>query len=433
MPDSHGRTLDALARQLADVTPAALCSRAAPTRAGLDAVKAEYERIRGQMIALQEELDWEVYRGYGLLDDAELAALTANLDSIPELKPGERAFEIVLARRVQSGEAETQWFTRHRSTPISEIPEEWPQEYRDVVARRIDTIEHHKDIDLIERPEYKRRWQSEPWERMEREALTGWLLERCEQRWLWYSPDGAPQTMTINRLADKLRADPDIVSVARLLAEPGTDLAEVVKEITADEHVPFLAQFRYRNSGLLKRTTWEQAWDLQREEDHTGKRLDIPLPPTYTSADFVKNSYWRQRGKLDMPKERFISYPAASPDRDDSLLLGWAGWDHCDQARALVAIIEERSAAGHWGTYRLVPLLAGLAEVLPWIRQWHSEVDDRFGVSPAAALDDYLTAQLERYRLTEEDLSNWTAPPVRRGRPPRARAANTGNREAEVR
>ena len=89
------------------------------------------------MIALQEELDWDVYRRYGLLTEAKAAALTAAPNALPEVKPGERAFEIVLARQVQHGEAETQWFARHRSTPITEIPRHWPREYRDVVAKRI--------------------------------------------------------------------------------------------------------------------------------------------------------------------------------------------------------------------------------------------------------------------------------------------------------
>ncbi len=46
------------------------------------------------MIALQEELDWQVYSLYGLLDDD----LTPRR-SVPELRLGERAFEIVLAAR----------------------------------------------------------------------------------------------------------------------------------------------------------------------------------------------------------------------------------------------------------------------------------------------------------------------------------------------
>jgi hypothetical protein len=42
-----------------------------------------HERIRGQMIALQEELDWDIYRRYGLLSQAEFAALIAAPPTFP--------------------------------------------------------------------------------------------------------------------------------------------------------------------------------------------------------------------------------------------------------------------------------------------------------------------------------------------------------------
>ena len=35
----------------------------------------------------------------------------------------------------------------------------------------------------------------------------------------------------------------------------------------------------------------------------------IPVPPRYTSSDFRKGVWWRLRGKLDVPKERFVSLP----------------------------------------------------------------------------------------------------------------------------
>ena len=132
--------------------------------------------------------------------------------------------------------------------------------------------------------------------------------------------------------------------MARQLAGPDADLFDVLNESIANEHVPYLAQLRYKGEGLLKRAQWEQTWEMQRAEDRTGERLDIPVPPKYKNTDFQKPSYWRNRGKLDVPKERFISYPYASPDSDDSLLLGWAGWDHREQAHALTALIEERAS-----------------------------------------------------------------------------------------
>ena len=210
-------------------------------------------------------------------------------------------------------------------------------------------------------------------------ALTAWLLDRCEHRSLWFAPTTRgreqPRPMTVSRLADRLRADADFVSVARLFEGPDADLAEVITTIIADQHVPYLAQLRYKDTGLRKRPQWEETWEKQREEDAKGIRLNIPVPPKYKKADFLKVSYWSQRGKLDVPKERFISYPLASPDGDGSLLLGWAGWDHREQAHALMTLIEDRSTRDGWGVEKLTPLIAGLAEVMPWVRQWHAGTD----------------------------------------------------------
>jgi hypothetical protein len=422
LPLDFGRSLDALAQRLSGVQPSAVCAMRIPTRQQLDEARAVHDHVRGQMIALQEELDWEVYRLYGLLTDHEASELQAEPDSVPELALGERAFEIVLAQRMAAGEVETQWFVRHGSTPITDIPAHWPQAYRRVVKRRIEIIGKRRDIALIERPECKRRWSSEPWDKKERAALRSWLLDRCESRALWFGLDDTsieqPRPMTVNRLADRLRDDSEFVSVARLYAGQDAELASVVAEIIEAEHVPFLAALRYKDTGLRKRRQWEETWDLQRQEDATGKRLDIPVPPKYSSADFCPGSYWSHRGKLDVPKERFVSYPQASPDGDGSLLLGWAGWDHRQQAHALMTVIEDRTSRDGWGKDRLIPLIAGLAEVLPWVRQWHGDVDPAFGMSPADAYAGYLEDQQLRHGVTASDLIAWRPPPSGLGRRP---------------
>ena len=68
-------------------------------------------------------------------------------------------------------------------------------------------------------------------------------------------------------------------------------------------------QLRYKDTGLLKRCQWEKTWDQQREEDRDRPAAGDPVPPKYKKEDFLRTSYWNQRGKLDVPKERFISYP----------------------------------------------------------------------------------------------------------------------------
>ncbi len=389
LPFEFGRALDALAQRLGGATS-----------------KDEYDSINARMIALQEELDWDVYHRYGLITNAEFAQLVAPSDSVPQLKLGERAFEIVMARQMAAGELDTQWFARHHSTPITEIPAHWPDAYKQVVAARIEFIKRDRNIALIERPECKRRWQTATWEEKEEARLKTWLLDRCEVRALWFDESGQPRLLTVSNLADRLRKNPEAVAVARQLAGDDVDMFKVIADLIDPEHVPYLAQLRYKPEGLIKRAVWEQTWNLQREEDRTNTHLDIPVPPKYTNADFLRPSFWRNRGKLDVPKERFISYPGASPASDDSLLLGWAGWDHREQAHVLVTLIENRTNTDGWGKDLLTPLIAGLAEVMPWVRQWHSEPTDT-GESWADAYDTYLADQRERHGLTDEDLASW--------------------------
>lgn len=434
LPSSLGSMLHFLAQNIATHEPSAITQSATPTRPHLDAARTSHDSTRRQMISLQEELDWQVYGLYNLLNDRERDQLISpDFDDVPEINLGERAFEIVLARKMAAGETETVWFSRHGSTPITEIPAHWPTWYRDVVQARIDTIEKRRDIALIERPECKRRWSQEPWEKREREALRTWLLDRCEDRSLWFTTrdgmDGVPRPMTVAELADAVASGPegeDVLSVAELyaadhLGKPDLSLAEVLRDITADQHVPYLAALRYKDpAGLDKRASWERTWQEQREEDRTGKRLDIALPPKYTSADFRKPSYWANRGKLDVPKERFVSYPDSGPATDPKLVLGWAGWDHKQQAEALMNLVKDRVDGDDWGAADVAPLLAGVLELLPWLRQWHGDHDAEWGGVPAEDLELWLTDQREQYHLTEDDLRAWRPAPARRGAKSRA-------------
>ena len=201
---------------------------------------------------------------------------------------------------------------------------------------------------------------------------------------------------------------------------PDVPVTQSLVRLLADEAVPFLAAYRYKDSGLRKREAWEETWRLQRLEDAGEKVGTIAVPPKYTSADFRKNSYWQARGKLDVPKERFILYPDAGRETDPTPLLGWAGWDHAQQALALAMIIGDREKDG-WADERLVPLVAGLAELQPWVEQWHGEVDPDYGVSLAAFCREQLTARAAQVGRTLEELAGWRPAPAARGR--RARSA----------
>lgn len=410
LPLESGRRLDSLAQQLAASTPSAVCTSGAPSRAALDTARTEYDRIRAEMIAAQEELDWQVYRLYGLLDED-----LTHPGEVPGIALGERAFEIALARRVAAGDEETAWFARHGSVPITELPAHWPADYRDLVQRRLAAIASNPAIRLLERPEFKRRWAAESWEVMEARALSDWILDRLEDPELW-SDTAGPRVQSTAQLAAAVRHDTELIEAARALTgQQDPNLPVLLGKLVADQAVPYLAALRYTDAGLRKRAEWEAVWALQRRED-AGQKVSIPVPPKYNDKDFRSKTFWSARGKLDVPKERFISYPGAEAGADASLVVGWAGWDHAQQARALARLLVERTRDEAWDAARQTPALAGLVELEPWLAQWHADPEPPFPTSPAEAIRGLLDAKLAAVQLTRADVAGWRPTAPTRGR-----------------
>lgn len=501
-------------------------------RACLASARDLAARHRRQLIAWQEELDWQIYEAFGLAASAEatvarVAQPEGDVEIPPEgLELGQRAFEIVLARRMAAGEVQTTWFERHGSKPITEVPPHWPAAYRDLVECRIRRIESDSNIRLIEQPEYKRRWNTEPWDDQQERALRQWLLNRLEgyffegERMLlprpatqqrgedhgegtsagrptsprpspplrggeggppdqlgattaadavdpteradrvslspqrgdgrlpaeasaeaggegWHGvandlitpraswPAGQrPTLVSTNQLAELVQADATFLKVAEVYAgAAGFSVPKLVRELVEAESVPFLPFQRYKESGLRKRQDWERTWELQRKEDAIEEKVrrqsaegrtgttaateqalqaeikarqiaevgEIPVPPKYASADFKSSTFWRLRGKLDVPKERWVSYPGAEREGDPSLVIAWAGWNHLRQAQALAEYYITAKDTWGWSPERLALLLAGLADLLPWLNQWHNDLNPDYGMG----LGDYFAGFLD--------------------------------------
>ena len=206
------------------------CVRQQGRRASFDA----------QMIALQEELDWQCYQLYGLLDD----------DFCYHGERSSRHFALANEHlklswlgKWQMESLNTTWFERHGSTPMYEIPDHWPEDYRKLVERRIELIETNKEIGLIEKPEYKRRWNTESWDDQQQRALRNWLLDRLESQHLLARSQAARATSAIGRRVvgqgqrrSGLPASRCNLPRSRRLRRGCVSIAELVES----ESVPFL-------------------------------------------------------------------------------------------------------------------------------------------------------------------------------------------------
>jgi hypothetical protein len=415
----------------------------------LATARVAWHSTRRHLIAWQEELDWQIYDAFGLVESADGLSLPEDIarDATPEIEFGERAFEFTLARRLAAGEEQTTWFERHGAVPRTELPTAWPPEYRALVERRICRITEDANLRLIERPECKRRWNAEPWDQQLTRALRDWLLNRLEtaffegERILGQEDRGCPapesarttfpasrepRLTSTRQLADAMSLDADFLRVAVLYRDrEDFDLPKLVRELVEEESVPFLPAQRYKESGLRKRMQWEQTWDLQRLEDEIDARRaaqatrnaagqpssatqgpmpekpEVPVPPKYASADFKKASYWRLRGKLDVPKERWMLYPGAERQGDPAPVIAWAGWDHKQQAQALAAYYQERKDQDGWTADRLAPLLAGLKDLVPWLKQWHNEIDPAYGLRLGDFYEEFVRSETHALGLSE--------------------------------
>lgn len=444
-PTAKAREIDRLTTLYASHLPSELFLASVPSRAEIDQSRIQAARVRNEMIAWQEELDWEVYQYYNVLDEDLTYAANP-----PEVKFGERAFEIVLAQDCAAGSKTTIWFERHNGTPTTTVPSQWPQDYRELVERRIAAIRRNRDLALIERPECKRRWAAESWESLEKAALENWLLTRLEAADLWpRDASPAPRLRSVRELVDALSGNDEFRRAIDLYAGLGSDAHATLAALIQQSCVPYLSSMRYSGSGLRKHAVWQKTWALQRREDAidaevvrqmAGAASDdisseqerrkkaevgaIAVPPKYKPEDLREGTYWKLRGALDVPKERFTSFPGLERSNDaGSAMLLWAGYDAKARALALTGQLYEMLQREGADAARLTPALAGLDELLPWVHQWHPEIDDDLGMSTGDYLQGLLDAQLAQHGLTLTAVRAWQPPaPVRRTRGRRASA-----------
>jgi hypothetical protein len=145
----------------------------------------------------------------------------------------------------------------------------------------------------------------------------------------------------------------------------------------------------------------------------------IPVPPRYASADFLKTDFWRLRGKLDVPKERWVSFPYCEGE-DGTLMVAWAGYDHLQLAQAVSAhYVDVQERLGGRDDPRLVPLLACVLELLPWLQQWHNAIHPEYGVGMGDYFEGFLQEESRSLGLTLDEIRKWQPPGRTRDRRPR--------------
>jgi type I restriction-modification system DNA methylase subunit len=260
------------------------------------------DRISGQMIALQEEIDWVTYAAYGLLPEDHPAVKAPGVPGI--ITRDQRPFRLCAKSDFDYDKT------------IALIPVDWPAERRKLWQERVTVIVSNEHIRRIEQPVYKRRWD-EQWKTGNEwrcgeiayaaefiDAFEGWLKEKAEW-WLEHKRHGGPvevgewtqalwkddriqaawpvaaeqyDYLEFERAREKAEEDGDPIPLRPKLATEYSSFLRKFKEVMAEETVP-------------------EGFPFGVDYDVLEKKLKKELPAKLKKV----------RGKLNVPRERFHS------------------------------------------------------------------------------------------------------------------------------
>ena len=310
--------------------------------------------IRGRMIFLQEEMDWLAYEMYGLIKKAPLAEdyLSPSQYRDARLELGQRPFE--LAGKGYTGD----WPSGYQPAPL-------PDYLHSLADARIALIRANADITLLEDPLYKRRWVPPDYDAEFREAAAWWLAEKLE-----FALEQAGRPLSLREWARLMGHDERVNATLEVLTgTPSFDLeAELLKVIRANA-VPNRPEHYLKAAGLRK--VYAALDERRRTTDNRP-----PPVPEFAREDFTDAIAWRLRGKLNIPRERFIHYAEFDSSRGNGSIpesggpwFGWAGWDAAGRADALAHLLDRAQRAGWEVRWRQCGLRAALRDLLPELKE----------------------------------------------------------------
>lgn len=317
-------------------------STARELRVARDKLVALRQDIHGRMIFLQEEMDWLTYEMYGLLKGkAPLAEdfLSRREYEAARLELGQRPFEI--AGKGYQGD----WPQGYQPAPLPEV-------LRPLTEERMAVIKANPDIALLEDPLYKRRWVPPDYDQEFRAAAAWWLAEKLE-----YALEKAGRPLSLREWVKILSRDERVNAALEVLTgSPLPDLENELLKIIRANAVPNRPEHYLKLSGLRKLYAGRSAARI----------------PEFSSEDFGDSTAWKQRGKLNIPRERFIHYAEFDPNgrgvdipESGGPWFGWAGWEAAQRADALAYLLDQANRAGWEIHYRQCGLRAALRDLLP--------------------------------------------------------------------
>ncbi|HEY6154640.1 MAG TPA: hypothetical protein VIW07_12945 [Candidatus Udaeobacter sp.] len=261
------------------------------------------EKLRREMVARQEEMDWLVYTAYGLIDEVHPAAASHTSDVDLALDREERPFQLYAKANEDFDKA------------FALIPCGWSVAKKKLWRARLEAICNNEHIRRIEQPIYKRRWD-EQWKVGNRwecgpvayaqelmDAFRWWLSEKAEWH-LERKVKGAP--IALQDWSAALFKDSRIAAAWPVIA----DAIYQVEKYKFDA----LEEEKKEARRMPKADDSYTAFEKFFRETALDQSVAHGIPPAVPWNELSAKKKWTPaqikhaqsvRGKLNVPRERF--------------------------------------------------------------------------------------------------------------------------------
>jgi len=268
----------------------------------LDSLKRQQDGLNRALVAFQEEMDWLIYKAYGVLPSEHPAG---QAQIVPDLlERHQRPF--CLWEQAQGD----------YSKALALIPTSWRTDRQEMWKARLAVIRDNENVRRLEQPVYKRRWDEQwkvgnEWRSGEIayaaefiDAFEWWLKEKAEW-WLEHKKHGGP--VDLDHWTASLWADERVQAAWSVAAENysllGFDKTCAKAEEQGDpvperpkpkaDAAAFARQFK----AIVEEETVPEGFEFGTDYDDLAKKLKKAIPAKLKKV----------RGKLNVPRERFHS------------------------------------------------------------------------------------------------------------------------------
>ena len=94
--------------------------------------------------------------------------------------------------------------------------------------------------------------------------------------------------------------------------------------------------------------------------------------------------------------------------------------NHLQRAQAIAAWYLDRKEGEGWEAEKLTPMLVALDELIPWLKQWHNDIDPEFGERMGDYYEAFMMEELRMLDISREELAAWVPAKTTRVRRTRA-------------